>query len=494
MTRAAKRSRTARRPPPSKSLIDELPDILLVEILCRLPHNKVVYQCKLVSKRLCTLLSDPYFVGRFLRLQHDQQKPLVYAYAMIPDNRTFQTRDNFTVLTMSLEPPYSVVDKPISIYSLLPCFQDRFYAHKGEKLVVAGAYNDLVLCSPTERFQCDYYICNSYTKEWVRLPPTPRVDEFFVPVGFICDPYYSTKEDGNSSNSSIIKLNAEYRCKVVRLLRNNNYGFYVEIYSSETGEWREYQLSKVLRSQKNKISFDFVRRCTGVACNGKLYWWNFRGFMFELDPFNIRSTDNNIIDTCSFIDAPYVNIDFPDYKYIGVCQGRLRMCPYWLRDSDDPVTIWELKENQVNGKPEWRLICDRVSLSQMVHKPPLVYDPRLILQVVGFHPRDGDILYLQFPKCTVKCNVREKTLERATENPFFEIELCGYKTRYYTHRESYPSVFPWWPTPVQKRLHYCDDYNVTVTGEESEIHIVEDYCGKPARRKRKRKTIAQCRS
>ncbi|KAL6136201.1 hypothetical protein ACLB2K_061502 [Fragaria x ananassa] len=107
------------------------------------------------------------------------------------------------------------------------------------------------------------------------------------------------------------------------------------------------------------------------SCNGKLYWWNDHGFVFELDPFNVRSTDNNIIDSCRFIGAPALDIFKAEFRHIGVCQGRLRMCLSMLSVSD-PVMIWELKENQVDGKSEWCLICDGVSLSQM--KQPLLYD------------------------------------------------------------------------------------------------------------------------
>ncbi|KAL6132505.1 hypothetical protein ACLB2K_064747 [Fragaria x ananassa] len=441
MTHAAKRrSRTACRPPPLNSPINKLPDILLVEILCRLPHSKVVSQCKLVSKHWCTLLSDPYSVGRFLCLQHDQQKPLQNAYAMIPQGHR-EKKHRTSVITMSSQPPYSVVDTITRIFSILPCFPLQSYAHIEEQLDVVGTYNDLILCSPAQKAQCDYYICNSYTKEWVLLSPTPRVIEYgLVHVGFICDPYYSIKEEG--SDSSIIKLNAEYRCKVVRLLPivNRTYkGFSVEIYSSDTGEWREYQLPKALNSPKYDISFTGYDRCTGVACNGKLYWWNPNkpGSLIQLDPFNITSTNDNIIDTCSFIADPALTTpcrNYGNYRHIGVCQGPLRMCARWF-EAFDPVTIWELRENQVDGKLEW------------------------------FPPCDGDIMYLQFYGYTYKCNVRENTLEIASNNPFYDTEWT-YQT-HKSHRESYPILVPWWPTPlIQRRFYYRKEcFNITVTGK-----------------------------
>lgn len=468
----AKRSRSA-QPPPSKPTINDLPDLVLVEILCRLPHNKFVFRCKLVSKSWRTLLSHPYFIRRFLRIQHDQQKPLQNSYVMVPYR---DAKHKTLVLTMSskLPPPPLLKTSISSVFSFFPCFQGHDYAEKGDKLSVPGTYNDLVLCSPTTYSQRDYYICNSNTKEWVRLPPTPRVYKSdLVLVGLICEPYYNIEEDVTSSNSSIVKLNAEYRCKVVRILPNylpNDHpvhpvymGFYVEIFSSETGEWREYPSSKILCEQRQFITFS---QCPGVACNGKLYWlMNHNGSVFELDPFNISST-GDVIDKCRFIDGPAAVVDhFKGFWHIGEYQGCLRMFPYFVYASR-PIIIWELKENQGDGKPEWCLIFDQVSLSEMVPKQPFIPSS---FQIVGFHPIHGDIVFLQDddvynnPRYIVMCNVRLKTLEIATKIPFENSPgVC------WVAGEIFPYVIPWWPTPVPRRLDYREEcLNVTVNGVDT---------------------------
>lgn len=49
--------------------IDDLPDVILVEILARLPCKKMVFQAKCASKPWSSLLSDSFFVKRFLSLQ-----------------------------------------------------------------------------------------------------------------------------------------------------------------------------------------------------------------------------------------------------------------------------------------------------------------------------------------------------------------------------------------------------------------------------------------
>lgn len=462
--------RSASPPPISNSTIDDLPDLVLVEIFCRLPHNKVAFVCKLVSKRWRTLLSDPYFVCQFLRLQRDQQKPLLKSYVMVPHR---DAKQKTLVLTLSPKPPHPVFEIETSISSILsflPCFQGHDYADKEDDFDVVGIYNDLVLCAPNFSFQRDYYICNSYTKEWVRLPPTFSMGELLLPIGLVCDPYYNIKED-----STDIKLNAEYRCRVVRILPDGlpniprNEGFYVEIFSSETGEWREYRSSKEFCKQRRR--FTSFSKCPGVACNGKLYWWNRDGNVFELDPFNITSNGDII---CGFIDAP-AEARSKDYKHIGVCRGRLRMCPDLVNGSGShPIIIWELKENQVDGKPKWCLIFNQVSLSEMIQKQPFITHDQLqtsYFKIVGFHQNHGDIVFLQFnsvhshPRCIFMCNLRRKTLEIATKIPF---EKSPNEVYWWSSKGIHPYVIPWWPTPVPRKLDYHEEYfNVTVIGVDT---------------------------
>ncbi|XP_016649795.1 PREDICTED: uncharacterized protein LOC103333092 [Prunus mume] len=57
LKRSKRSSSTERR-----TSIDDLSDVILAEILCRLPCNKFVFQCKSVSKHWCTLIADPYFI------------------------------------------------------------------------------------------------------------------------------------------------------------------------------------------------------------------------------------------------------------------------------------------------------------------------------------------------------------------------------------------------------------------------------------------------
>ncbi|PQM42248.1 hypothetical protein Pyn_28430 [Prunus yedoensis var. nudiflora] len=149
--------------------LDDLPDFLLVEILCRIPQKSAV-QCMCVSKRWYGLVSDPYFVGRFLRLQSDNQVPInTYFLFTNPKNKR-----KLFFSDLGKEPKRS---SDLSLLSFLPPFQEPPAVSvntRGGEPIVVGEYNDLLLCCATTWFQRDYYICNPYTKQWDALPPPPQ--------------------------------------------------------------------------------------------------------------------------------------------------------------------------------------------------------------------------------------------------------------------------------------------------------------------------------
>ncbi|KAI5328455.1 hypothetical protein L3X38_027852 [Prunus dulcis] len=135
-------------------LHDDLPEVLLVDIICRLSCIKLVFQCKCVSKRWCELISSSHFVGQYVRRQRDLKTPNLGT--IVVDNGTF----------------FRVEDEDGLMSLKLPVISE---AAAEQKLFVVGACDDLVLCCPSELDQRDYYICNPYTKKWVALPPPPRI-------------------------------------------------------------------------------------------------------------------------------------------------------------------------------------------------------------------------------------------------------------------------------------------------------------------------------
>ncbi|RXH88692.1 hypothetical protein DVH24_000291 [Malus domestica] len=132
--------------------INNLPESVLVEILCRLPCANFIFQCKCVCKRWFTLISSRHFVNRFLRLQIDNKMPVV---------RTLINRNGEEFLNR-IQPSSEVI----------PHMLKRLQSLHGlrKEPVVVATYNDLILCSNTLFDQTEYYICNPYTTQWVALP------------------------------------------------------------------------------------------------------------------------------------------------------------------------------------------------------------------------------------------------------------------------------------------------------------------------------------
>ncbi|KAK9923193.1 hypothetical protein M0R45_031625 [Rubus argutus] len=262
-----------------RTKIDDLHEVLLVEILCRLPCNKLIFQYKCVSKRWYGLISAPYFVGRYLCLQHELQNPILTTLVV------------FDSVSFVLTSDHPVFERAASNFTLgfLPCYRQ---AKELEELakgpgkwwrslkpgsivppVVVGTYNDLVLCCATENDQRDYYLCNPYTKQWAALPPPPRV-YIFVLVAFVCDPYYNYSNDDHDRKGGTFILDAEYTWKVVRLVPNSSDpNFHLEIFSSETRQWREIVVLGSPQFSRFVPAFYGHTTYSSVAYNGMLYWW-----------------------------------------------------------------------------------------------------------------------------------------------------------------------------------------------------------------------------
>lgn len=121
-------------------------------------------------------------------------------------------------------------------------------------------------------------------------------------MGFICDlPYYNNEEDYQPGD--MIQLNAEYRCRVVRLMDpddgDDDYDveysleFKVQILSSETGEWRETTVLSAFNFSLKKMSPSF-----GVASTRMLYWMSDDGdILIQMTPSMIDKSASASLST-----------------------------------------------------------------------------------------------------------------------------------------------------------------------------------------------------
>ncbi|KAL6144026.1 hypothetical protein ACLB2K_054721 [Fragaria x ananassa] len=295
---------------PSRSTEDviklpDLPEEIIIEILVRLPRNSVA-QSKCLSKRWYTVTSNPDFLARFLSLQSEIKTPL--DSGMIFTDYNPQRYYSFTAMS---ELPKSV----------------KHRLGKRGSCTVLATYNDLVLYLPDNY----YNICNLHAMQCVALPPTlPHHDNLEIAeAGFICEPY--NKEQNDSTSRTFI-LNDEYKCRVVLIYEftSSTIQICMDIFFSETGEWREFVVSCPVTARARyycsidngaaKRSYNYSG---GLAYNGKLYWLGEGGIM-ELDPLACDS-DRNLIDRCCrFIEFQVLSGN-PTLgrKYLGVCRGSM---------------------------------------------------------------------------------------------------------------------------------------------------------------------------
>lgn len=220
-----------------------------------------------VSKSWCTLISYPYCRVRLLQNQSDDEPspPLVTTLFFVITTGREQLKEYITISKQ-------IRRLDFSLSRLL---------HLTKEPVVVATYNDLILCCKTRRRQRNYYICNPYTKQWVALPPASKC-QANVHVGFICDSYH--------------------RCKVVRINKfeeNPALQFKVEIFSSDTGEWRE----SIVLCPRGIAYKDIILR-PAVAYNESLYWLCFSG---SLIGFDVPSKSNNFTSICQSIAEPHVD-------------------------------------------------------------------------------------------------------------------------------------------------------------------------------------------
>nr|XP_028964160.1 F-box protein At5g49610-like [Malus domestica] len=394
--------------------INNLPESVLVEILCRLPCANFIFQCKCVCKRWFTLISSRHFVNRFLRLQIDNKMPVV---------RTLINRNGEEFLNR-IQPSSEVIPHMLKRLQSL-------HGLRREPVVVA-TYNDLILCSNTLFDQTEYYICNPYTTQWVALP-RPRWGRDTIgtmPVGLICDgPYY--KEDGQND---IVELNDNYRYKVVRILHPNDefnfdpdgyfYNFKVEIFSSETGKWRE-----LVVSSPQGIIYDTLDYMAFVY-NGVLYWSGHRDGCFlvlGLDPFADQE--------CSFTVFDYPEDENFVVECPSVSGGVVRMSDFH-RDTRT-LYVWDLKEQDDDSVAEGgSKLClskqEVYSLDQEMYP-----DDAQVVQRLNFDPNDEDIFYLEVDGDIIMCNIRTRKWSKIVENTTLDQPLWFYLF-----------VLPWWPTPI----------------------------------------------
>ncbi|XP_004306051.1 PREDICTED: uncharacterized protein LOC101291558 [Fragaria vesca subsp. vesca] len=414
--------------------INDLPDDDLLEILYRLSCYKFVAKCKRVCKRWCRLMSEPSFIGGFVSLKNDKQSPIQHS---LLDYRGVEFLGRMSSST-----------KPLT-----PLFEQLMSFHGLERQpVIVASYNDLILCSTSTFDQRDYYICNPSTVQWCPLPPPPHV-YYYTPVGLICDlPYYDFRPTGNQ-RGSIFHLNAEYRCRVVRIIYPEDLGtvyseIKVQIFSSETAEWIETIVSSPLPFHP----CDYCH-CRSYGNNGMLYWGNHRiideRFLIGLNPFIIKNSNNTSLYGTSS-SSTTIGVDTIDhiqnkcfiglrqyeedlhFSTLGVYKGCVRIFEYDTEMRN--LYIVDLNDKEIH---EGGVCLNQMRVYNLNEEMVPIDKDDIEVAILGFDPDNDDVLYLVRGVDILKWNIRTRTWSTVAEVN----QVSG---------GLYPLAIPWWPTPVPK--------------------------------------------
>ncbi|XP_038700573.1 uncharacterized protein LOC119997545 [Tripterygium wilfordii] len=221
----------SRKKKKSSCSLNSLTDDLLIEVLHRLSSGKLIYQCKTVCKRWCSLLSSPDFLRR---------TPIPSTVILNP------YADYGQILLLDSDFGASISDPAQSFKFLTSC-------------------HDLLLVSPKEGdYRGTCCILNPFTMDFL---PLPRMWSSVAVFGFVFEPY-----------DYCCPPNTRYRFRVVRFPQfgystyQSNFEF--QLYSSETNEWTNgCEMPMML----HKEDFAFLRLFSSpISFQGKLYWGSLR--------------------------------------------------------------------------------------------------------------------------------------------------------------------------------------------------------------------------
>ncbi|KAJ8553442.1 hypothetical protein K7X08_024120 [Anisodus acutangulus] len=182
--------------------------------------------------------------------------------------------------------------------------------------------------------------------------------------------------------------NARFEYLMLRFLALGDSKFNSEMFSSEQGEWREFD---VISLRNLNI---LTRKTSIVACGRMLYTFTYKrsdvvDCVLGFDPFT-----NDPAQFLYVIDFP---IEASDVRCLacklGMCRGSLRFTQLILQPSGYPcISIWELEDDYRMGK--WTLVHKSIPTNaalRVCRDGILPRDTTKLVSVLAFHPYNEDL-------------------------------------------------------------------------------------------------------
>lgn len=399
-------------------LMSKLTDDLLCEIFLRLPHGLSVTQCSIVCKRWFSLITNPQFVLSFNQYHYN-----LYQYYYYFGSSKMSYDVNYSFYSSKLDKPI-IYEQNYSRYmctekfDAIPSYNLNFLPFPC--VAVWAFFNDLMLVSPKGSFK-KYYVCNPYTKQWLKLPETQLPSKTTTSIK-----YYQYFKDYKLTKQTWLMLPSspftpplrvtpykyqyfgcrfvcetdkeeydditQFRYKVVLIYQSVDiYNFTACVFCSETRKW--WQTHCALPALNLRDEGSFVRGVDVVSSDGFLYWLDgvrsFKGIS-AWDPWSCIgscSDQNNMNGHLIHLPVDFCRSQSPSEGKvcIGVVLGQLRLLQLLkTKNACFSLRVWELNYGDDFGPS-----CMRTSWL-LVHEGEL----KGVNEIFGcaFHPNEEDVI------------------------------------------------------------------------------------------------------
>ncbi|XP_076937268.1 F-box protein At5g07610-like [Bidens hawaiensis] len=215
---------------PSKHIVESNDD-LLTEILLRLPLVSL-HEFKSVSKRWCTLITNPYLILRRSRNPSDPSSGLFF--------RIWNSSEYYFV----------PLDTRIPVPLILPFALSL----NSSKVKIMQSCNGLLLCHTRPNYE--FIVYNPFMNRFQTIPQSPYSKPRYGFGGF-----RMAFDPSKSSHYKIV-------CAGVVINNNNTLDIQIQIYSSKTRDW------SVLSHDRRCILFKGFKY--GLYWNNGIHWLNTR--------------------------------------------------------------------------------------------------------------------------------------------------------------------------------------------------------------------------
>ncbi|RDX63342.1 F-box protein, partial [Mucuna pruriens] len=324
----------------SLSNINNLADDVLGEIFIRLSFISSG-RCKCVCKRWLGVISSPCFTTQVVSRQHTLfntfftfLSPHQLMLAFLPSDFDFNSQ-------IQMPSPDILVKGNVCGYSngLFLCCSNRYTSGRG------------------------YFVYDPFTKECTYIHPFPEANkkQSVYAVGFLSETLNSTRY---------------FWIVIVNSFIRKTHAFKIEVFFSK-GTWRQFFMSCA-----NGFAFA-PHWMLSLAYQGNLYFMGMTN-IFVFDPVFLG---HYTIDYPEGADA----MNIMSFGFLGCSNGTLRIADIGHND----LRVWELIWQEegvdpINFVQRWHLV-HRTNLSTHL---PVKFCANYFKRVGGFHPYDGNIVYL----------------------------------------------------------------------------------------------------